>query len=345
MKGWKFDSHRHMLSSKGIKSSYLAKRTLYHGTPVRNIPSIRSEGLKPVHGELWGTTDPETAREYAEQLRRFDESDKQKLEELSENKQFMRDFMHARFPHDRNWNPDSEFVDGVYLDTWRRRIERADYGHIDKNAVEAMESLQDKYPEIKDIKGLKSSRGSLVRYNVDIPDDELKEQEETFSKSFVVGKEVPPEKLKIFSPEEANVIYAKEQAKGWRRYTKKSNPEEYEVPEGMFAKKVDLKRYAGTWKQTSIKNEPWFQKGLTNVKAKYSVQKDGTVKVVNTGKGLFGNVKIVGTARSVSKDNRHLKVKFPLAPEGDYKIKKLDNNYTRVTVKGGKTTWELEKIR
>jgi lipocalin len=106
----------------------------------------------------------------------------------------------------------------------------------------------------------------------------------------------------------------------------------------MAGKTVDLKRYAGTWKQESVKNEPWFQKGCKDVKAKYTLRKDGTVKVVNTCDGR----KIQGVARSVSKDNRRLKVDFGFPfREGDYFIKDINKGYTRAVVKGGKTEWVL----
>jgi hypothetical protein len=105
-----------------------------------------------------------------------------------------------------------------------------------------------------------------------------------------------------------------------------------------FAKKVDLKKYSGTWRQESIKNEPWFQKGCEDVTAKYTFQKDGTVKVVNSCDGR----KVEANARSVSKDNRRLKVDFGFPfGEGDYVIKSVNPSYTRAVVKGGKTEWTL----
>lgn len=104
--------------------------------------------------------------------------------------------------------------------------------------------------------------------------------------------------------------------------------------------KVDLKRYAGLWKQESVKNEPWFQKGCKRVTARYVLKKDGTVKVVNSCDGR----KIEGTARSVSKDNRKLKVNFGFPfKEGDYFIKDVNKDYTRAVVKSGKTEWVLTR--
>lgn len=105
-----------------------------------------------------------------------------------------------------------------------------------------------------------------------------------------------------------------------------------------LAKKVDLKRYAGTWRQQSVKNEPWFQRGCKRVTATYRVKKDGTVAVTNRCDGRV----IRGVARSVSKDNRRLKVDFGFPfPEGDYVIKSVNPSYTRAVVKGGRTEWVL----
>lgn len=106
-------------------------------------------------------------------------------------------------------------------------------------------------------------------------------------------------------------------------------------------KKVDLSRYQGKWKQVSVKNEPWFQKGCKNVTAKYKLKKDGTMSVTNKCDGR----EIKGTARSVSDDNRKLKVDFgfPFA-EGDYNIVKVDKDYKNATVRGGKTVWKLRRV-
>lgn len=118
------------------------------------------------------------------------------------------------------------------------------------------------------------------------------------------------------------------------------------------ANKVDLKKYSGTWEQVSVDPVPPFQKGLRDVKAKYELKKDGSVKVVNTGVNEEGRVeKIEGVAKSVSKDNRQLEVQFgsnPIAKlfmRGKYNIKKVDAKYTKATVEGGGYTWRLKKVQ
>jgi len=103
--------------------------------------------------------------------------------------------------------------------------------------------------------------------------------------------------------------------------------------------KIDLKKYMGTWKQLSVEPTPFFQRGCKKVKAKNRLLPKGKVEVINTCDGK----KIVGTARSVSPDNKKLKVSFFPPFEGDYNIVKLNPSYTRATIKGGKYKWELQK--
>lgn len=110
--------------------------------------------------------------------------------------------------------------------------------------------------------------------------------------------------------------------------------------------KVDLKKYAGKWKQKSVKNEPWFQKGCEDVSAEYTALPNGNIKVVNRCKDKDGNVRAVeGTAYSVSDDNKKLVVQFgnSIFRTGKYEIVKVNPEYTKATVKGGKTVWELER--
>jgi lipocalin len=106
-----------------------------------------------------------------------------------------------------------------------------------------------------------------------------------------------------------------------------------------LAMRVDLSRYAGTWEQESVENEPWFQRGCKDVTANYKLNRGGTVKVTNTCDGK----KIEGTAKSVSRDNRKLEVSFGPFQRGEYNIAKVNKDYTRAVVKSGKTTWVLRR--
>lgn len=106
--------------------------------------------------------------------------------------------------------------------------------------------------------------------------------------------------------------------------------------------KVDLKRYMGTWKQVSVDPMPSFQKDCKDVKAIYSLREDGKVNVLN----VCDNTRsIKGTAKSVSDDNRHLKVSFFPFLWGDYNINFIDKDYKNAIVKSKKYTWKLEKVK
>lgn len=113
----------------------------------------------------------------------------------------------------------------------------------------------------------------------------------------------------------------------------------------MAKKDIDLQKYAGEWKQKSVKNEPWFQKGCKDVRAKYTPVKGG-IKVENTCVTKDGKKKTIkGFAKPVSKDNRTLAVDFGFnfLNRGNYEIVKVNPSYTRAKVRGGKTVWELER--
>ena len=103
---------------------------------------------------------------------------------------------------------------------------------------------------------------------------------------------------------------------------------------------VDLKKYMGTWQQISVEPVPSFQKGCKDVKAIYSLRKDGKVDVLN----VCDNRSVKGIAKSVSDDNRRLKVSFFPLIWAEYDIAEIDENYKNVTVKSRKYTWKLKKI-
>jgi lipocalin len=103
---------------------------------------------------------------------------------------------------------------------------------------------------------------------------------------------------------------------------------------------VDLNKYSGTWyEQGSVKQ--LFEIGLVNVKAVYTLQPDGSIKVQNSG-NLFGpnGPQSGGTATAVpvnSPTNTRLNVGFffgtPKATEpGNYTILDYDPNYSWVIV-------------
>ena len=136
----------------------------------------------------------------------------------------------------------------------------------------------------------------------------------------------------------------KPRGKGWHKESKRhSQARKYGRA---TPKKVDLNKYMGTWKQLSVKPTPFFQKGCKDVTAKYKLRKDGKVDVTNKCE-VNGKTKTAkGTARSISKNNKKLKVSFGIPfIEGDYNIVRLNPSYTRATIKGGGYTWELQKVK
>lgn len=102
---------------------------------------------------------------------------------------------------------------------------------------------------------------------------------------------------------------------------------------------VDIQRYQGLWYQISA-NPAFFNQGLVGVTAEYSLNEDGSVKVVNKGfmSTLEGNLEeIEGRAVVVdTKTNSRLKVSFPGQPDfpfANYLIVVLDDvNYQYVAV-------------
>jgi len=98
----------------------------------------------------------------------------------------------------------------------------------------------------------------------------------------------------------------------------------------------DLNRYLGDWYEIARLDHS-FERGLTNVKANYSLNPDGSVKVVNTGFSLeedsweeaLGKAVFVG-----EKSKGHLKVSFFGPFYGAYVIFKLDKDYQYAFITG-----------
>jgi apolipoprotein D and lipocalin family protein len=90
---------------------------------------------------------------------------------------------------------------------------------------------------------------------------------------------------------------------------------------------VDLARYAGEWYEVEA-FPVWFQRGCTASRANYTLQTDGTMRVINTCQRGDRTATIEGTARAVpGSGNSKLKVRFFWPFEGDYWILDLDPSY------------------
>ncbi len=99
--------------------------------------------------------------------------------------------------------------------------------------------------------------------------------------------------------------------------------------------KVDLNRYLGDWYEIARYDNRFQRKCAGDVKASYSRQEDGTIRVVNSCRTEQGTTTAEGAARVVDQaSNARLKVRF--APAflsflgfvwGDYWIIGLDDDY------------------
>nr|WP_291114737.1 lipocalin family protein [Hydrogenophaga sp.] len=98
----------------------------------------------------------------------------------------------------------------------------------------------------------------------------------------------------------------------------------------------DVGRYAGTWYELA-RIDHRFEKGLVNVSAQYSLNSDGTVKVVNRGfnpaknewKEATGTARFLGDPRTAA-----LKVSFFGPFYGGYNVVRLSDDYQTALVIG-----------
>lgn len=109
------------------------------------------------------------------------------------------------------------------------------------------------------------------------------------------------------------------------------------VPPGVTAvTPFDVQRYQGRWYEIARLDHS-FERGLTNVSAQYSVQPDGSVRVVNRG---FNAAKdrwqeAVGKALFIgSPDTASLKVSFFGPFYGGYHVAAMDTDYQWALVIG-----------
>jgi apolipoprotein D and lipocalin family protein len=114
------------------------------------------------------------------------------------------------------------------------------------------------------------------------------------------------------------------------------------IPSGITpVRGFELERYLGTWYEIARLDHS-FERGLTHVKATYSMNDDGTVRVLNQGydpakeewRQAIGKAKFVG-----SSDVGQLKVSFFGPFYGGYNIVELDADYDHAIVCGPKRSY------
>lgn len=112
--------------------------------------------------------------------------------------------------------------------------------------------------------------------------------------------------------------------------------------------KLDLQRYMGEWYEVA-RYENIFERGLVDVRTKYTLLPDKTVKVENCGTNLFGKIKkMFGTAFQPSAARPgHLRVSFFWWFASDYNVIMLAPDYSYSVVSGhnGKYLWILSRTK
>lgn len=110
------------------------------------------------------------------------------------------------------------------------------------------------------------------------------------------------------------------------------------IPEGATAvQSFDKARYLGTWYEIA-RFDVRFERDLNNTTATYSLNEDGTIKVVNQGFNYKKNEweKATGKAKFVGADDvARLKVSFFGPFYGGYNVVALDDDYQYALIAGG----------
>lgn len=109
---------------------------------------------------------------------------------------------------------------------------------------------------------------------------------------------------------------------------------------------LDVNRFMGSWYEIA-RYEHSFEKGMTHVKANYSLLPDGTIRVINSGIKNGKKKEIEGKARKKkgSNSNSKLEVSFFLWFYSDYFVFELDDNYQYAVIgsSSDKYLWILSR--
>lgn len=108
-------------------------------------------------------------------------------------------------------------------------------------------------------------------------------------------------------------------------------------------KSLDLERYLGSWYEIA-RFDHRFERGLTNTKAYYSLNTDGTISVTNCGMRNGKQKTSIGKAKLTDKAGR-LRVSFFGPFYSDYRVMMLSKDYSYALVgsKSSKYLWILSR--
>ncbi len=106
---------------------------------------------------------------------------------------------------------------------------------------------------------------------------------------------------------------------------------------------VELSRYLGAWYEIA-RFDHWFERDVTHAKAEYTRQKDGTIKVVNSGLKDGKPKTAIGCAKTTETPGL-LRVSFFGPFYSDYRILWLDATYEHALVgsSGADYLWLLAR--
>ena len=109
------------------------------------------------------------------------------------------------------------------------------------------------------------------------------------------------------------------------------------VPEGIDpVSNLDVERYEGTWYEIARLDHS-FEEGLSNVTADYSLQEDGSIRVINRGYSEENGKWEEAEGRAVFVDDEasgHLKVSFFGPFYASYVVFRLDEDYRFAYITG-----------
>ena len=108
---------------------------------------------------------------------------------------------------------------------------------------------------------------------------------------------------------------------------------------------LDLDRYLGTWYEIA-RFDHSFERGVEEAKAVYTLNKDGTVKVVNSGVKAGKPKTAVGKGKRTDKPGL-LRVSFFGPFYADYRVMRIDADYNYALVGSGGTgyLWILSRTK